>query len=74
MSRIPVARLIGLIRYLDGSYRPSNEKSAAKLSSISERFGFSDMDFRFIQEDIAELKKLAAQQGYRIIVSNRGLL
>lgn len=72
-----LSKTIGLIRWLDGNYRPSNDRSKEKLNRMFRESSsglFASGPDVIHAGQLSELRKLAAEAGYKIMTSIKGVL
>lgn len=71
MRKIDFSKTIGLVRYLDGSFRPSNSCSAIKLDTLLKLAGI--WSFGLSKNSLRSLKYIAAEHGYKIMFAQKAL-
>lgn len=74
MSRFPVARMIGLVRRLDGYYEPSSANSWVRLKQVSATAGIPlPTTLSISKENLPEWRRAAAQCGFKIVISIKSI-
>jgi hypothetical protein len=73
MKPLDHSKTIGLVRYLDGSYGPSNSKSAMKLESLYLKAGLLSWPTKAGSAWMFHLREIAAKHGYKIMTSTKAL-
>lgn len=69
------SKTIGMVRYFDGTFRPSNDRSEAKLKALFlEVTGVEMRDTKIMPSTFGLYRAWAKKLGYRIMTSTKALL
>lgn len=68
------SKTIGLVRFFDGTYAPSNERSKEKLDQLFRCGPFLSGPSKIKTEQLSGLRSLAKQHGYKILTTIKALL